>query len=83
MRFGIRLIARDGRYLMARHLDPGDFDWPPGTLLAGRRIRGISIPRALDADGKPRTDLFEIEVPTAGLAVGQIVELTSRVEKEQ
>ena len=83
MRFVIEFIARDGCYVIARQLDSGNVDSPPGTLLAGRRIRGISIPRALDADGKPRTDLFAIQVPTAGLAVGQIVELTSRLVKEQ
>lgn len=75
MRFEIEFADQRRRYVIARKLDDGAFEWPPGTTLGGRRILTVSIPRALDAQGCPRTDLWALELEGDCPERGAIVEL--------
>ena len=75
MRFVVEWIAPQGEYLLARQLDDGAFEFA-GARLGGRLVRAVSMPRALDAAGKPRTDLWAFAMSTRGVSVGEVLELT-------
>jgi hypothetical protein len=77
VRFQIDFVAPDRSYVFARQLDGGDFSWPAGARLAGRLIRGVTAPRALNAAGRPRLDLFAFSLDADGLTVGDTAELVT------
>lgn len=78
IKFAIEWIARDRSYVLARQLDAGDFSFPGGARLGGRIVTAISMPRALDADGRQRADLFAFQVDADGVAIGDVLDLTPR-----
>ena len=81
MRFKIEfaLEPRIGA-VFARHLDDADFTLVDGSTLGGIPIKPeLTMPRALDADGNPRMDLFAfrpcVKADVERFVVGEIVEL--------
>jgi hypothetical protein len=77
LRFSVEYLDPSRRHVLVRQLDPGEFSWPPGTTLGGLPVRGAVVPRALDPQGHPRTDLFVFELGgTITLRVGDVVALT-------
>jgi hypothetical protein len=78
LRFEIEYVSRDRRTVLARQIDPGPFAWPSGTTLGEVAVAHVSVPRALDAVGRPRTDLFAFSLSGPlglGLRAGQVVQL--------
>lgn len=63
IRFEVEYVSR-ARFstIMARQIDLGDFEIDENTSLHGCSVLGMQIPRALDAHGQPRFDLFVFNV---------------------
>ena len=65
--------------VLARHVDDHDFVVRDGSLLNGAPIAAADIPRALNAAGKARTDLWGFFLKSASdlprFTVGQTVKL--------
>ena len=66
--------------VLARVVGARDFRVDVGTTLGGYRLcPTLEMPRALDADGRQREDLFAFELASPGdahhFAVGQVVSL--------
>jgi hypothetical protein len=64
---------------MARRIDDHEFVVRDGSLLNGVPIAAADIPRALDAEGNGRTDLWGFFLKNAGdlprFAIGQTIKL--------
>ena len=76
--FEVESVLERGRTLMAARLDRGDFRLLPDTQLSGLPIEPhLSMPRATDADGSPRFDLFAfaMQAPATELLVGELAVL--------
>ena len=68
--------------VLARVLGPREFRVDVGATLGGCHLRPtLEMPRALDADGRQREDVFAFELASAGdvlhFAVGQVVSLAN------
>ena len=74
--FEVESVLERGRTIMAARLDRGDFRLLPDTRLNGLPIEPhLSMPRATDADGSPRFDLFvfAMQAPATEILVGELV----------
>jgi hypothetical protein len=58
IRFAVEWTSPRLRVVAARRLDDGDFFLTPRLRLDPYPVHSFQIPRALDADGNPRRDLF-------------------------
>jgi hypothetical protein len=75
MRFEVEYADQRRHYVIARQLEAGTFEWPPKTTLGGRQILAVTMPRALDVEGRPRTDLWAFELEGGCPERGTIVTL--------
>ncbi len=72
-------VTRHGPHLIARILNKGDFQLTESSMFGGCELKSISMPRAIDEEGKPRFDIFAINLKDKSkrenFKKGQIVQL--------
>ncbi len=58
--FQIEFVMPDRGFVLARQLEPGPFRVVEGSTLGGCALdpKALDIPRAHNADGSPRLDIF-------------------------
>lgn len=63
IRFEVEYVSRARvSVVMARQIDPGGFEIDENSSLHGCSVLGMQMPRALDAHGQQRFDLFVFNV---------------------
>ncbi len=80
----VSLITGQGYLVFARRLNDVEFWINESTCLNGAKIKHADIPRALDAHGKPRLDVWGFFLASDAdhqrFAVGQVVDLESKAD---
>lgn len=79
--FQVEVVDPAGRFVLCRELQRNRFRLGPGAQLQGAGVRAVTQPRALDAQGEPRLDLylFRLEHPADArrFKVGETVTLSA------
>jgi hypothetical protein len=79
--FQIEFAERDRGFVIARALEPRPFRLAPDSTLGACPVSAMSMPKASNPDGSPRTDLFAFRLvypdDVSELRVGSIVELAN------